>query len=65
MEPKSALVIVPEGKAGHETQSVAVAEALGCVPRIVRVRLTPPWSWIAHLAPAIWRGRLPRPGRRW
>ncbi|MGH2340019.1 mitochondrial fission ELM1 family protein [Segnochrobactraceae bacterium EtOH-i3] len=61
MEPKSALVIVPEGKAGHETQSVAVAEALGCVPRIVRVRLTPPWSWIAPLGPGHLEGPLAPP----
>lgn len=51
MEPHSALVIVPEGKAGHEIQSVAVAEALGCAPDIVRVRLTPPWSWLAPFGP--------------
>lgn len=61
MEPKSALVIVPEGKTGHETQSVAVAEALGCVPRIVRVRLMPPWSWIAPLGPGHLTGELAPP----
>ncbi len=61
MEPKSALVIVPEGKAGHETQSVAVAEALGCDPRIVRVRLTAPWSWIAPFGPGHLTGPLAPP----
>jgi len=46
------LVLAPAGKVGHEVQCVGVAERLGADPRIERVTLSPPWSWLAPRGPA-------------
>lgn len=52
MSPPRTLVLAPAGKTGHEVQCVGVAERLGATPRIERVSLAPPWSWLAPRGPA-------------
>ena len=43
--------ILSDGRAGAETQSVALAEALGLAPEIKPLRIRAPWRW---LPPDLW-----------
>ncbi len=45
--PPSSCWIASDGAAGNERQALALAKALGLVPRIVRLDVAPPWSWFA------------------
>ncbi len=45
--PPSSCWIASDGAAGNERQALALATALGLVPRIVRLDVAPPWSWLA------------------
>lgn len=48
-------LVVTDGAAGNERQALALAAALGELPRVQRIRLAPPWSWFApHLTPGAW-----------
>ncbi len=47
--------ILSDGKAGHENQSLGLAEALGRRPRVLRLSAKAPWRW---LPPALWRDPL-------
>lgn len=38
--------IVTDGNAGMESQCLGLAEALGIVPQIKRIRLRAPWEWL-------------------
>ena len=38
--------ILSDGKAGHENQSLGLAEALGCRTRVLRLEARAPWSWL-------------------
>lgn len=54
MEPISTLVVT-DGAAGNERQAMALAAAMGQRPRVHRVALRPPWSWLApHLKLGGW-----------
>ena len=66
--------VLSDGKAGTENQCVGLAEAMGLVPAIKRVRSGAPWSWLPvglgvaprsglELAPP-WPGLLIASGRR-
>jgi uncharacterized protein len=43
--------IVTDGGAGYEVQTLGVAEALGVVPEIKRIRQAAPWRWLAPWGP--------------
>ncbi|HVF36104.1 MAG TPA: mitochondrial fission ELM1 family protein [Candidatus Saccharimonadia bacterium] len=59
MEPISTLVVT-DGAAGNERQALALAAAMGLAPRVHRIGLLPPWSWLApHLRIGGWHA-LPR-----
>jgi len=59
MEPIST-VVVSDGAAGNERQAHALAAAMGLMPRVHRIGLLPPWSWLApHLKLGGWLA-LPR-----
>ncbi|MEM7223644.1 MAG: mitochondrial fission ELM1 family protein [Pseudomonadota bacterium] len=47
--------ILSDGKAGHENQSLGLAEALGCQVRILRLEVKAPWRW---LPPRLWPDAL-------
>ena len=47
--------ILSDGKAGHENQSLGLAEALGRQPRVLRLSAKAPWRW---LPPVLWRDPL-------
>ncbi len=53
-------LVVTDGAAGNERQARALAAAMGLAPRVERVALAWPWSWLApHLRLGAWRA-LPR-----
>lgn len=54
--------VLTDGKAGDETQCIAVAEALGLVPEIRRVAPRPPFLWFMPWGPVDPRERPDRPG---
>ena len=63
MEPISTRVLT-DGAAGNERQAVALAGAMGLEPRIDRIALRAPWSWLApHLRLGAWHA-LPAPLRQ-
>ena len=43
--------IVTDGGAGFEVQALGIAEALGVVPEVKRVRQVVPWQWLAPWGP--------------
>ena len=45
-DARSSCWILSDGRAGAETQSVALAEALGLVPEIKPLRIRGPWRWL-------------------
>ncbi len=51
--------VLSDGKAGAETQSLGLAEALGLVPEVKRLAVRAPWRW---LPPALWLAPLAAPG---
>lgn len=42
-----------DGGAGFEVQALGIAEALGVVPEIKRVKQAAPWRWLAPYGPAV------------
>jgi mitochondrial fission protein ELM1 len=53
--------IVTDGGAGFEAQALGIAEALGVVPEIKRVKQAAPWRWLAPWGPAIDTGNIQPP----
>lgn len=47
--------VLSDGKAGNETQALALAEALGLEPQLKQLAARPPWRW---LPPAAWLAPL-------
>jgi len=45
--------IVTDGGAGFEVQALGVAEAMGAVPTIKRIKQSAPWRWLAPWGPAV------------
>jgi mitochondrial fission protein ELM1 len=43
--------IVTDGGAGYEVQALGIAEALGVVPEVKRIRQSAPWRWLAPWGP--------------
>lgn len=43
--------VVTDGAAGNERQAVALAQALGHTPRVLRASLKAPWRWLAPSGP--------------
>jgi uncharacterized protein len=54
--------VITDGKAGDETQCVAIAEALGLAPQIKRVAPRVPWVWLMPWGPPDPREAPGRPG---
>ncbi|MGW9331814.1 mitochondrial fission ELM1 family protein [Bosea sp. NPDC055594] len=50
-EPNPTLWVLTDGKAGDEVQCLGVAERLGLVPEIRRVRPGRPWAWLMPRGP--------------
>src|SRR5687767_12228294 len=63
MEPISTRILT-DGAAGNERQAVALGGAMGLEPKIDRIALRAPWSWLApHLRVGAWHA-LPASVRR-
>jgi mitochondrial fission protein ELM1 len=54
--------VLTDGKAGDELQALSVAEALGLVPEIRRVKPKPPFTWLMPWGPVDPRERPGAPG---
>ena len=54
--------VLTDGKAGDELQALSVAEALGLVPEIRRVRPRAPFTWAMPWGPVDPRERPAAPG---
>jgi len=51
LPPSTTLRILTDGRAGHEAQTIGLAEALGRAPDIRRVAPRHPYDWLAPFAP--------------
>jgi len=52
LPPSTTLRILSDGRAGHEAQTIGLAEALGRAPDIRRVSPRHPYDWLAPFGPA-------------
>lgn len=60
--PEPTVWVLTDGKAGDEGQCIGVAERLGVVPEIRRVKPRKPWSWLMPRGPIDPREAPDRPG---
>lgn len=51
LPPRTTLRIITDGRAGHETQTLGLAEALGVAPEIRAVAPRGPYEWLAPFGP--------------
>jgi uncharacterized protein len=51
LPPRTTLRIITDGRAGHETQTIGLAEALGVAPDIRAVSPGGPYEWLAPFGP--------------